>query len=86
MGSRSPHFWPKLHGQLSSVDGLAAFLGKLPDHNVNRYFQSLEKFYEPRSPTTVPAVLEHKVKKDPRVLKLQEELSVAESCRAMAAL
>ncbi|MCJ1426427.1 hypothetical protein MMC29_004330 [Sticta canariensis] len=55
----------------SSVDGQAAFLGESTDHAHIDYFQGLEKFHEPGLPCQLPAYLEHRVNRDPRLLELE---------------
>lgn len=70
---------PRVFGQsyvanTSSVDGQAAFLGERSDHTHIDYFQGLEKFREPGLPCQLPASLEHRVNRDPRLLELERKV------------
>lgn len=42
---------------VSSCDGLAAYLGEQPDHTVVEYFQGIGRFREPGLPTRLPSKL-----------------------------
>lgn len=70
---------PRVFGQsyvanCSSVDGQAAFLGEALDHRHVDYFQSLEKFREPGLPCELPAHLEDRLRSEPRLRKLENEI------------
>lgn len=70
----------------SSVEGLAAFLGEKTDHRHIDYFQGLEMFREQGLPDKLPVdrkkSLTESLKRDPRVLELEQEVQRLEEVQA----
>jgi hypothetical protein len=70
----------------SAVEGLSAFLDEETDHRHIDFFQGLERFRERGLPDQLPAhrreSLTESLKRDPRVLELEQEAQRLEKVRA----
>ena len=75
---------PRVFGQsyvanCSSVNGQAAFLGEVAEHDHIEYFQGLRKFREKGLPCGLPAAIEASLSQDPKILELESKVEQLES-------